>query len=451
MDRNHILDDTITALLKKRDWHELSEISWPAYETASFELARELEKMGSKDGIELLRILPEELGAAVLSRLSPFIRDPLIFEIPPEEVKVLLSALNPDDRSAFITELPAASGERLIAMLPREDRLETNRLMNFPEDSVGRLMTPDFITVHRTWSVRQVLKYLRKNGRDSETLSVLYVLDDNGILEDALTLNSIILSSPDTRISQLLDYSVIKVRADEDQEVAVQLMSDYDLLVLPVVDAAGRMEGIVTIDDILDVAQEETTEDFQLQAAVKPLGKSYWETGFFRMLGSRAPWLSILILVNLVSSGIIAAFEDALAASVALAFFIPLLIDTGGNSGSQSAMMIIRALGTGEIRGNQVVKTILREIALGALLGLVLGGMGFVLGWFRGGPELGLIIFISLFMILTATNLIGVSLPFLLQRFKLDPAAASGPLITTVADAFGLFIYFTTARIIMGI
>lgn len=332
--------------------------------------------------------------------------------------------------------------------LNMEDDLD---VLHYPAESVGSKMTSDYMSISEDWTIQEVLEYIRKNGEDREALSTLYVSDHRNVLQDGVSLKSIVLADPESTVQDLMDYIVLTIHPEEDREIAVQLMQKYDLLILPVVDEQFRMLGIVTIDDIMDIARDEATEDFHLQAAVKPLGKGYWDTRIGELLKSRLPWLAILIALNLISSGIIASFEESLALYVGLAFFIPLLIDTGGNTGSQSAMMMIRALSTGDVVAEEWSKIVFRELICGILIGFVLGIMGGFLAYFRGGLDLAFVLFFSLFFILIITNLTGVILPFIFSALKVDPALASGPLITTVADAAGLFLYFQIARFFLRI
>jgi len=451
MDRQSIIPRDLNDLILRRDWPALgtAQSRWPDYRIAAPELAPLFDSFSGKESLAFLRALPPGLGVEVLSHMDLRLRDPLILSLTEEEIRSVLAAMSPDDRSEFLNELPGAATARMVALLNPEDREEADRLLSYPEESVGRMMTPDYMTLSPDWTVRQVLDHLRRFGEDRETLSMLYVIDRSGVLLDAVSLNRLVLSPPGVTVRELMDNSAVRIPADEDREEAVRIMQTYDRLVLPVVDRQNRLQGIVTIDDVMDIAEEEVTEDFQLQAAVHPLGKGYWDSGLFHLFRSRVGWLAVLILVNLISSGIIAAFEDSLASYVALAFFIPLLIDTGGNSGSQSAMLMIRALSTGDVRMNQWFRTFLRELCVGTVLGVCLGGLGFLLGWYRGGFELALVVFLSLTVIMIITNLIGMILPFLLTRFRVDPAVASGPLITTVSDAAGLLIYFGFARLIL--
>jgi magnesium transporter len=266
-------------------------------------------------------------------------------------------------------------------------------------------------------------------------------------------LRRLVLAGLDATIADLMDNSFVALQATEDREEAVRQMRRYDRVALPVVDTSGVLIGIVTVDDVFDVAEEEATEDFHRVGAVVPLRTGYLQAGLWILYRSRIVWLAALVIVNLVSSGIIAAFEETLEAVVALAFFIPLIIATGGNAGMQSATLIIRALSTGDVRLDQWLRVFGKEAAMGLIIGITLGMMGFVLGYIRGGPEIGMqlgsIVLLTMIAMLVLTNLIGMLLPFILTRFRVDPAVASGPLVTSIADAVGLIVYFGIATAIL--
>lgn len=318
-------------------------------------------------------------------------------------------------------------------------------------------MTPDYIAVGPDWSVARALEHIRTRGRASETVDVIYVHDAAWRLIDALPLRRFILADPDTPVQSIMDNAFISLAAHDDRENALRTFQRYDAVALPVVDSQGILIGIVTVDDILDVAEEEFTEDFQKFAAMEPLKEGYWQTSIFRFYRSRVGWLAALVLVSLVSSGVIAAFEGVLAQLVVLSFFIPLLMGAGGNTGSQSATITIRALSTGDLELSDWARVVSREFFVGITLGVSLGLLGLVLGIVQGGGltetgvQIGLVIFLTMTLMLTITNLLGTSLPFILTRLGLDPASASGPMVASISDTIGLLIYFSVARWVLGI
>jgi magnesium transporter len=371
-------------------------------------------------------------------------------ELTDGETRQLLANLNPDDRTGVLEELPGRVTQRLLILLSPEDLEEARQLLGYPEESVGRLMTPDYVAVKPEWSVDRALEHIRRLGRRSETINMIYVHDDDWRLLDALPLQSFILAKPDKTVSDIMDYSFASLRASDDREEAVRMMQRYDRVALPVVDSQGILLGIVTVDDVFDVAEEEVTEDFHKSAAVTPLNRGYWQASLWNLYSSRIGWLATLVMVSLVSSGVIGIYEEVLESVVALAFFMPLVIGTGGNAGTQAATMMIRALSTGDVEIRQWFRAFLREIAIGFTLGVSLGALGMVLGIFRGGYEVGLIVLLTMMVMLVITNLLGMSLPFILTKLGLDPASASGPLVASIADAIGLLVYFAIASRVLG-
>jgi magnesium transporter len=448
---------TIQQLIERRAWRELAsvELAWPAEETIAPELVDALLELDTHERVLLFRALPRRVATEVFASLDGDLRDDLLVALTDRETRRLLADLHPDDRTNLLDELPGQATQRLLNLLSPADLAEARALLGYPEESVGRLMTPDYLAIRPEWTTGQALQHIRARGHESETTNVIYVVDEGWRLIDDMPLRRLVLADPDTPVSELMDESFVSLLASDDREEAVRRMRRYDRVALPVVDTGGVLIGIVTVDDVFDVAEEEATEDFHKVGGVLPLRSSYWQTGLWLLYRSRIVWLAALVVVNLVSSGIIAAFEEAIEAVVALAFFIPLIIDTGGNAGAQSATMMIRALSTGDVKPSQWLRVLTKEAAIGFVIGVTLGAMGFVLGYLRGGPEigvqLGLIVLLTMVVMLLLTNLIGMLLPFVLSRVGIDPAVASGPLITTVADAVGLIVYFSIASAILGL
>ena len=445
MDR--LQTSSIELLIRNRDWVGLRRAfqNLPAPEIADL-----LLKLEKPDRVLMFRSLPRHLSSEVASYLDADQLDLLLRELTDEETRQVLADLRPDDRTSLLEELPGQLTQRLLNLLSLEDLKEARQLLGYPEESVGRLMTPDYVAVKPHWTVEQAIEHIRKKGKDSETISTIYIVDDRWKLIDAIDVKQIILANPQDRVEHLMDRSFVSLSAFDDREKAVLAMQRYDLFVLPVVDSEGILLGIVTADDVMDVAQDEATEDFHRSAAVAPLADRYTETSIWELYRKRIGWLVALVLLNLLSSGVMAAYENTLASAIALAFFIPLLIDSGGNAGSQSATLMVRALATGDLKLTQWAWTVGKEIVVGASLGLTMAGASWVLGLMRGGYQIALVVSLSMACIVVVANIIGTGLPFLLTRFGLDPAVASSPLITTVADAAGLLIYFGFARMILG-
>ena len=433
---------SIEAPIREKNWEGVRQavVGLPVAEIADVFVA--LEK---NDRALAFHAFPRPLAAEIFSHLDIEQANRLLENLTDEDTRQLLANLKPDDRTQLLEELPGRVTQRLLNLLSPEDLKEARHLLGYPEESVGRLMTPDYVALRPEWTIRRSLDHLRKMGKDSEIISIIYVTTADWKLIDALPLRRLILANLDDTVASLMDESFVSLSAFDDRELAVRALARYDVIALPVVDSGGVLLGIVTVDDVLDVAEEEATEDFHKGAAVAPLDRSYTETAISILVQKRIGWLLILILVNLISSGVIAAFEDTLNTIIALAFFIPLLIGSGGNTGAQSATIMVRALATGDIKLHEWFRTVVKEASVGMILGLIMGFASTFLGLFVGSFALGLVVGFSMAAIVLVANLVGTLLPFILTKFKLDPAVASSPLITTIADASGLLIYFGIA------
>jgi magnesium transporter len=439
--------DTVTTLIEQR---RLSELATLLRDRHASDLVDLLRQLGRPERAVVFRLLPRPLAVDVFSSLDPGERDSLLKDLTDEETRQLLAGLSPDDRTYVLEELPGPVVQRLLNLLGPEDLREARQLLGYPEDSAGRLMTPDYVALRPEWSAMEALEHLRARGRESETIDVLYVVDDGWRLVGTVGLRHLILARRDARVGALMQPPAATVPPTADREETVRLMSRYDLFALPVVDRDGVLLGIVTVDDVLDVAVEEATEDFHRIAAVAPLDTTYRDSSPWRLYRKRVGWLIALVAANLVSSGVVAVYEETLAAAVALAFFIPLLIDSGGNVGTQAAAMLVRALATREVLPADWRRTLARELSVGLALGVTLGLAGSALGVLRGGVEIGVVVGISMFLIVIITNVLGVTLPLVLVRWRLDPAVASSPMITSIADSLGLAIYFAVATSLLG-
>ncbi|MDD3894788.1 MAG: magnesium transporter [Syntrophomonadaceae bacterium] len=429
-------------LIEERQWQVLKEELKAVPIPDIADLLMELDK---GERVLLFRVLPRTISSEVFSYMIPELRNALLKELTDEETRNLLSNLRPDDRTTLFEELPGQVTQKMLNLLSPQDIKEARLLLGYPEESVGRLMTPDYVAVRPEWTVEQSLQHIRLKGKDSETLNVIYVTDNKWQLLDALDLHRFILNPPEAFVSQLMDNTFESVSAFEDREEAVHVLQHYDLFVLPVVDSEGVLLGIVTADDIMDVAEEEATEDFHKTAAVNPLKNTYREASIWELFNKRIGWLVILVLVSLLSAGIIGYFESTLQNVIILSVFIPMLIGSGGNAGAQAATLMVRALATGDVEEDQWFRTISKELLVGLSLGVTMGVIGFILGYMKGGHEIAVIIGFTMMAIIIVANLIGVALPFILTRLGLDPAVASNPLIASIVDATGLCIYFIVA------
>jgi magnesium transporter len=311
-------------------------------------------------------------------------------------------------------------------------------------------MTPDFVSVLPNWTIEQALQHIRRKGKEAETIGVIYVTDAQEKLLDALELERLVLAPPSATIASIMDHSFVALAPEKDREEAVKTMQKYDLFALPVIDTNRVLLGIVTADDVFDVAVEEATEDIQKGAAVEPLKMSYREASIWALYQKRIPWLIGLVVVNLAASGVIAVYEETLASALVLVFFIPLLMASGGNTGAQAATLMVRALATEDVKGNQWIRALGKEVGVGGLLGITMGmGIGMI-GLARSDWSIGLAVGLATIAIVLVSNLIGVLFPVALNFFRIDPAVASSPMVTSAADITSLLLYFSITTVIIG-
>lgn len=412
---------------------------------------------GDRAGV-VFRLLPRDLAAETFSYLDGEQQQRLIEQLSTERLAVLLNEMEPDDRTALLEELPAEVVQRLIALLNPEERRVTQTILGYPEESIGRLMTPDYVSVRPEWTIAQAMAHIRRHGRDAETINVLYVVDASGRLIDDLRIRQLLLADPEQTIDSIIDRKFVALSATEDREEAVRQMAHYDRVALPVVDSRGMLVGIVTSDDIADVAEEEATEDIQKMGGMEALDAPYMETGFAPMVRKRAGWLSVLFVGQMLTATALGFFEQDLERAVVLALFIPLIISSGGNSGSQATTLVIRAMAVGEVRLRDWFRVLVREVGAGATLGCFLGVIGLARVLFWPGVEvtlgehyalLGLVVALSTVGVVLFGTCAGSMLPFVLRRLGMDPAAASAPFVATVVDVTGILIYFGVASLIL--
>jgi len=390
--------------------------------------------------------------------LPVWVQEDLIKDMPPKKVAVLLNALAPDDRTKLLENLHTEQKNLLIKYLSPEEKALTLKLLGYPEDSVGRLMTPDYIAVRMDWKVRQVLDYIRSKGWDSETINVVYAIDDYGKLIDDFRIRQILLAPLDSFVSDIADFKFTALNVDDKTETAINTFRKNDRVALPVIDAKDHLLGIVTLDDILQVSVESDTEDFQNVAGMSPLVEPYMETPFLTLMRKRAGWLTVLFFGEMLTASAMGYYEHEISKAVMLALFIPLIISSGGNSGSQASTLVIRAMALGEITLKDWWRIMRREIFSGLFLGIVLGTIGFfrVLTWgsfFNSYGEHYLMVSFTIFFTLIGVvmwgSLIGALLPLLLKRLGFDPAVSSAPFVATIVDVTGLVIYFSIASTVL--
>ena len=405
------------------------------------------------------RLLPRQKAADVFTLLPEDQQEALLEEMTHEQLAQLFDEMPPDDRAQLFEEMPGQVTAKVLALMNPAERRKTQIILGYPPESIGRIMTPDYLTIRPEWTVQQAMDHIRRHGRDAETINTLYVLNELGILIDDIRLRKLILADPQQKIETLMDQHVISLAASHDREEAVNVMNRYDYPVLPVVDSGGVLVGIVTFDDVADVAQEETTEDIQKLGAVQALEEPYISVPLLQLIRKRGVWLTILFFGEMLTASAMGFFEDEIARAVVLALFVPLIISSGGNTGSQAATLVVRALAVGEVRLRDWWLVLRREILCGATLGLFLGFIGFarVALWHWGGsPDfkehyipIGLTVMCAVAGVVLWGTIVGSMLPFILRRLRFDPATSSAPFVATLVDVTGLVIYFTTASLLL--
>ena len=406
----------------------------------------------------VFRLLPHAQATDVFEYLEPDAQQVVLKAMGHAEAARILNDMSPDDRTALLEELPGAAVVQLLQLLSPEEKAVAQALLNYPEDSVGRLMTPAFISVREEWTIQQTLDHIRAHGREMETLNVIYVTDERGRLIDDIRIREVLTRPVTTRIAEFRDSTFISLRATDDEGTALEVFRKYDRNTLPVVDSEEKLLGIVTVDDMLDVQEEETTEDIQKLGGVEALEEPYMDAPILDLVKKRAVWLVVLFLGEMFTATAMGFFEHELERAVMLALFIPLIISAGGNAGSQATSLLIRAMALGEVRLADWWRVMRREIASGICLGLILGLIGFsrvaIWGHFSTiyGPHyylVGATVGIAVLGVVLWGTLAGSMLPMLLRRLGLDPATSSAPFVATLVDVTGLVIYFTAAVLLL--
>jgi magnesium transporter len=442
-----LIKPDLLALIAAHDWAGVREALDDAPGAEVADLILHLRK---SERVLLFRALPRNVAADAFAHLDLQQQDHLLRDLTDDETRSLLSELSPDDRTQLLEELPGQATQRLLNLLTGADLKEARWLLGYPAESVGRLMTPDYVAVRPHWTVGEALRHIRAHGRDSETLNRIFVVDDEWRLLDDVELRHFILSETDTPVTGIMDQRVASVSAFAPQQDAVNVIRRYGQSVLPVVDSGGVLVGIVTVDDLLEVAEQETTEDFHRVASVGPVRTSLREAPINLLYRARVGWLLGLVFMNIFSGAGIAAFEETLEATIALVFFLPLLIDSGGNAGSQAATLMVRALATGDVHARDWLGLLLKELRVAILLGVTMAVGVAAIAFYRA-PEVLLVASATMVIIVLWGSILGMSLPFLLTRMRLDPATASAPLITSLADISGVLIYFSIATWYLGL
>ncbi|MEO0128498.1 MAG: magnesium transporter [candidate division WOR-3 bacterium] len=443
----------IKEAINEKKWHVLKDFisTWEPVDIV--ELFKELNP---EDVLIIFLLLPTRVQSAIFAKFDAVTQEKILKSLNEQQVRQIVSEIKPDDRTELFEELPSELIHKFLNILSPDDRKEVLQLLAYPKDSVGRLLTPDYVAVKPSWTISETMEYIRKYGKDAETINVVYVIDDNGKLLDDIPIRKLILAEPNQTIESIMDRSYISINAYADQEEAAKVMQKYDLISLPVTNAEGQLLGIVTIDDIIDVLQEEQTEDFTKLSAIatKPIKVDFItkikEVPLQKLYRSRVTWLLALLIMDLITGSIIQGFQETIARYVVLVTFLPVLVDTAGNAGAQSATLVIRAMALGTIQMRDWLKLLGRELFVAGALGITMGLGISIMGIIRGRSfNIASVVVIAMIVNVVVGSLIGILLPFIFTRFKKDPATASTPLITTLADIIGTGIYLGIAYLML--
>lgn len=416
------------------------------------DIAEAIEGLPESMQVIAFRLLPKSDAIEVYEHLDSNVQQSLIQQFKRQEVIDIVDNMSPDDRARLFDELPAKVVRRLLPQLSAKERLATAQLLGYPEDSAGRIMTPEYISLKENLTVAEAIERIREVANASEIIYYLYVTDASRHLTGIASLRDLVLSSPETPLSEIITRDVVFAYTDTDQEEVARLIQRYDLLAIPVVDRERRLVGVVTVDDVIDILEQEATEDIYSLGGLQADGDNYFQTNLLIVARKRVVWLLVLLLTNTVTGTIIRSQESLLQQVVTLAAFIPLLTGTGGNVGAQSSTVVIRGLHTDEMNNMGAAQVIGREALAGILLGTILGSIAtFWAYWLQGNFLVSLSVGISLVAIALLASVAGSFLPFLFRSLKLDPALMSAPFITTAVDVLGVLIYFNVARTILGL
>lgn len=449
---NVTLTETIKVLLDDKKFSTLRDI---LVTMKPYDIAAIFENLQDEKMPILFRILPKELAAETFVEMDDETQEFLIHGFSDSELKEVVDELFVDDAVDLIEEMPANVVKRILRQADKDMRKQINELLKYPEDSAGSIMTTEFIVLRPNMTAEMAIKRIRRTGVDKETIYTCYVTDANNKLIGITTVKDLLLAEDDELVKSIMEENVISVTTLADQEQVAQMFSNYNFLALPVVDNENRLVGIVTIDDAIDVIQEEATEDIEKMAAVLPSDKPYMKTSVFGLYKKRAPWLLILMLSATFTSAIISSFEAVLANVLILSSFIPMITGSGGNAGSQSSVSVIRALSLGEIQFKSIFLVLWKEFRVSILCGITLAAANFVklLLFDLHGQEnafmIALVISLTLVGTIIMAKLVGSSLPLLASKVGFDPAVMANPLISTVCDSLSLLIYFGVAKLIL--
>ena len=437
-------------LLQQHDFAMLRKVLIEYHES---DIADFLVTQSPEDAAIIFRLLPKELGAETFSFLDSDVQEQLVTAFQDEEVTHLFTLLQTDDAVDFLEELPANVVNRILKLTPPSQRKVINQFLQFPPDTAGSIMTSEFIQLKRHMSVGQALEHIRRHGSPVDTIYTAYVTGGARILEGVVGVKHLLLSKDEDKLEDIMDDRVISVTTHQDQEEVLGVFREYDFIALPVVDEENRLVGIITLDDILDIADEEATEDFELMAAIAPSDRPYLKTPVLQQSRNRFTWLTILMFSGMINGMILQHYEEAFLMLPLLVTFIPMLMDTGGNAGSQSSTLIIRGMALNEISFSDFFRVMKKELGIAVLVGLGLAVMNFLRIYLQYDHQfmVALTVSLALFGIVVFAKFFGFSLPLLAKKIGLDPALMAAPLITTFVDTLGLILYFEVASRLLSL
>nr|WP_276538866.1 magnesium transporter [Murimonas intestini] len=436
--------------LNRRDYRSFRKVLEDENEVDVAEL---IEELPSEKAAVAFRTLPKEMAAEVFSNLPPETQQVIIGAVTDNELSEIMEDLFVDDAVDMLEELPANVVKRVLKNADPQMRRLINQFLRYPENSAGSIMTAEFIDLKKNMTVSDAIKRIRRTGEDSETIYTCYVTDRSRKLEGIVTVKDLLLSEDDTQIEELMETDVITAVTEEDQEEVVSRMMKYDFIAMPVVDNENRLVGIVTVDDVMDVMEEEATEDFEKMAAMAPSERPYLKTNVFELAKHRIMWLLVLMVSGMITGGILGKYEAAFSALPMLVTFIPMLTDTGGNAGSQSSTLVIRGMAVGDILPKDFLKVFWKELRVSMLVGAVLSAVNFIrlAITYPGNEMVAFTVAIAMFATVMMAKTIGGILPMAAKLLHADPAIMAAPLITTIVDAFSLIIYFNVAQMLLPI
>ena len=447
MEQNTKLDELET-LLEQRNYKDMRPV---LEEMAPVDIAEFLDEVPSNQLMPVFRLLGKKEAADVFSYFEPETQERLIGSITDREIAQIIEEMSLDDAVDLVGELPANVVKRVLRNASNETRSLINQFLNYSDNTIGSIMTAEFTELHAAMSVGDAIAYIRKNGEDRETVYTCYIISKTRRLAGVVTVKDLLRARDEEAVSEIMDTNVVKAVTTDDKEEAIQLMSKYDLLSLPVVDRENRLVGIVTIDDVVDVMEEEATRDIEQMAAMQPLETTYLKTSVLTIVKKRIGWLLILMVAGMINGAILGNYEAAFAALPLLVTFVPMLTDTGGNSGSQSSTTVIRGLTTGEIELADWLRVFWKELRVSLVVGIIFGSVNFlrVLLFNPGQVMVALTVSLAMMATIIIAKSLGAVLPILAKRMGLDPAVMAAPLITTTVDACSLIIYFSLAQILL--